>query len=275
MKHLVALFPLLALFSQAAFATPDQDAVWLGGLKDAYFGDRAITESDDVVELDAPIRAENAALVPVSIKAKVSQNDASYIKTIFLIVDKNPGALAGKFNFTPKSGRADLDLRIRVNAYTPVRAVAEMSDGTLHMSRRFVKASGGCSAPAGTDVEAAMARLGKMKLKTADELTPGKPNLVQLMVSHPNFNGMQMDQITRLYRPAHFVRHVSVSFEGEEIFSADTTIGVSENPNFRFYFVPEGEGELTAEVIDTNDLKFTHSSGVSVSPSTKGLAQKN
>lgn len=273
MKYGTLPFILLVLLCQAASATPEQDAVWLGGLKAAYFGDRAITESDDVVELDAPIRAENAALVPVSIKAKLPQSGNRYIKTVYLIVDKNPGALVGKFNFTPQSGRADLELRIRVNAYTPVRAVAEMSDGALHMSRRFVKASGGCSAPAGTDLDAAMARLGKMKLKTAEELTAGEPNLVQLMVSHPNFNGMQMNQVTRMYRPAHFVRQVRVSFEGEEIFSAETTIGVSENPNFRFYFVPDSEGELTAEVIDTNDLKFTHSSGISFGSNTKGLAQ--
>lgn len=118
-----------------------------------------------------------------------------------------------------------------------------------------------------------MARLGKMKLKTPEGLTAGQPTLLQLMVSHPNFNGMQMDQVTRLYRAAHFVRQIRVSFEGEEIFSAETTIGVSENPNFRFYFVPHMEGELTAEVIDTNDLKFTHSSDVSLTSTTKGLVQ--
>jgi sulfur-oxidizing protein SoxY len=31
---------------------------------------------------------------------------------------------------------------------------------------------------------------------------------------------------------------------------------ISENPNFRVYFVPTGDSELKAEVIDTNDLRF-------------------
>ncbi len=269
----VAPFFVLMAVGASANAS-DEDALWLGGLKAAYFGDRPVRESDDVIELDAPIRAENPALVPISITAKIPQTEERFIKTIHLVVDKNPGALAGIFRFTPDSGRADLDMRIRVNAYTPVRAIAETSDGQLHMSRRFVKASGGCSAPVGTDADAAMARLGKMKIKTPAGVSPGEPTLVQLMVSHPNFNGMQMDQLTRLYRPAHFVKAVKVSFEGKEIFSAETTFAVSENPNFRFYFVPEREGELEAEVVDTNELRFTHAATVSLTDSSQGLARK-
>lgn len=239
--------------------TAEEDMLWTGGLRHAYFGDRPITQSDDLIVLDLPKRAENAAIVPVSISAQIPQTDERYIKTIYLIIDKNPGALAGKFHFTPKSGRADLAFRVRVDAYTPVRAIAETNDGELFMSRRFIKASGGCSAPAGSDLDAAMARLGKIKLKTQGETKLAEPTLAQLMISHPNLNGLQMDQVTRLYAPAHFVRHVKVRFDGEEIFSAETGFGISENPSFRFFFVPEGAGELTAEVIDTKDLQFSQS----------------
>jgi sulfur-oxidizing protein SoxY len=174
-----------------------------------------------------------------------------------LFIDKNPGPLAGTFRFTPKSGRADLSFRVRVNAYSPIRAIAETNDGELYMSRRFIKATGGCSAPAGSDLDAAMARLGKIKLKTNGVLKLAEPNSAQLMISHPNLNGMQMNQVTHLYAPAHFVQHVKVSFEGEEVFSAETGFGISENPSFRFFFVPESEGRLTAEVTDTKDLHFT------------------
>ena len=125
------------------------------------------------------------------------------------------------------------------------------------MSRRFIKATGGCSAPAGSDLDAAMARLGKVKLKITGVAQLAQPTPTQLMISHPNFNGMQMDQVTQLYAPAHFVRHLRVSFDGEEVFSAETGIGISENPSFRFFFVPEGEGQLTAEITDTKDLRFS------------------
>ncbi len=255
---------LLVLSPVAGMATTvEEDMLWTGGLRQAYFGNRPITQSDDLIVLDVPKRAKDAAIVPVSITARIPQTDERYIETIYLIIDKNPGALAGKFNFTPKSGRADLAFRVRIDAYTPVRAIAETNDGQLYMSRRFVKASGGCSAPAGSDLDAAMARLGKIKLKTHGEAQLAEPVAAQLMISHPNLNGLQMDQVTRLYAPAHFVRHIKVSFEGEEVFSAETSFGISENPSFRFFFVPEDEGQLTAEITDTKNLQFSQSLEVS------------
>jgi sulfur-oxidizing protein SoxY len=125
------------------------------------------------------------------------------------------------------------------------------------MSRRFIKATGGCSAPAGSDLDAAMARIGKIKLRTEGAMLLAQPNSAQLMISHPNLSGLQMDQVTHLYAPAHFVRHIKVSYEGEEVFSADTGFGISENPSFRFYFVPGRDGHLTAEVSDTKNLHFS------------------
>jgi sulfur-oxidizing protein SoxY len=40
---------------------------------------------------------------------------------------------------------------------------------------------------------------------------------------------------------------------------ADVDFSISENPNFRFYFVPGDEGELDARVVDNHDLEFTTS----------------
>lgn len=269
MKAFAALLVVAILLTLLApvrgdATTVEEDMLWTGGLRQAYFGDRPIIQSDDMIVLDAPIRAEDAAIVPVSIDAQIPQTEEKYIQTIYLVIDKNPAPLIGKFNFTPRSGRADLAFRVRVNAYSPIRAIAETNDGSLYMSRRFIKATGGCSAPAGSDLDAAMARLGKIKLKTDDVSRVDQPTAAQLMISHPNLSGLQMDQVTQLYAPAHFIRHVKVTFDGEEIFSAETGFGVSENPSFRFYFVPESEGQLSAEVVDTNGLHFSQTMQVAL-----------
>ena len=86
------------------------------------------------------------------------------------------------------------------------------------------------------------------------------------MISHPNNSGLAMDQLTRLYVPAHFVRKVNVSYGGRQILSAEVDFTISENPNFRFYFVPRGEGELKAEIVDSNNLKFE--SSLKIKPGT-------
>lgn len=246
--------------------TPAPDERWNGGLKTAFFGDRHIVESDDVISLQAPKRAEDAAVVPISVRAQIAQTEQRYIKTISLIIDKNPAPLGGVFHFTPKSGSADLALRVRINEYTMVRAIAETNDGALHMSSRFVKASGGCSAPVGTDLDAAMRRLGKIRFRTDTTASLTEPMRVQLAISHPNITGLQMDQVSHLYMPAHFIKEVSVTFNGERVFAAETDISISENPNFGFYFVPRAAGVLYAEAVDTQGAKFTRTHVIDPSP---------
>ncbi len=235
---------------------PDANATWQQ-MRTSMFQDRAITTpADAVLSLEAPERAQDAAIVPISIRTHVEQRPERFIERVYLMIDNNPSPLGAVFHFTPKSGRADIETRVRIDAYTHVRAIAEMNTGELHMATRFVKASGGCSAPPGKDMQAAMANLGKMRFRVEGEVEPGKPALAQLMISHPNNSGLVMDQLTRMYTPAHFVRRIQVSYAGQPVLSADVDFSISENPNFRFYFVPTGEGELKAEVVDTNGLRF-------------------
>ncbi|NIO42301.1 MAG: quinoprotein dehydrogenase-associated SoxYZ-like carrier, partial [Burkholderiales bacterium] len=65
-----------------------------------------------------------------------------------------------------------------------------------------------------------------MKLKIREPLPPQQPAQAQLMLRHPNTTGLQMDQVTRLYSPAHFVKLVKVTFNGEAVFSAETDITI-------------------------------------------------
>ena len=124
------------------------------------------------------------------------------------------------------------------------------------MVANYVKASGGCSAPAGKDAIAAKANLGKMRLRVDDAPTEGQPARAQLMVSHPNDSGLAMDQVTRTYATPHFVRRVEVRYAGRPLLDADVDFSISENPNFRFYLVAGDGGELEAKVVDNQDLAF-------------------
>lgn len=249
------------LFATHAFpADPDPDPakseIWIK-VKNLLFEDRAIEiTGNDLITLEAPWRAEDAATVPIAIKAQIPQSPQKYVQTIYLVIDKNPSPIAAVFHLTPDSGRADIDTRVRIEEYSYVRAIAEMNDGKLYMAMRYVRASGGCSAPAGKDQEAALARLGKMKFRLDNEVALNRPNLAQLMISHPNNSGLQMDQLTRHFIPARFVKKIDVTYSGKLILSAEVDFSISENPNFRFYFTPRESGELKAEVIDSSDLQF-------------------
>jgi len=221
-------------------------------LKNNYFAGKTIQESNTVIELEAPYRAEDPALVPIKIISKIKQTKEHYIKKITVFVDKNPYPFVGEFELTPETGKADLAMRVRVNTYSYIRAIAEMNDGQLYMTKKFVKASGGCSAPIGADLDAAMKRLGKMKFKVNKKLEAGEPSLVQLLISHPNITGMQMDQVTRFIKKSHFMDKLKITFNGKPVLTATTDIAISADPNFRFYFIPEKSGVLKAEFSDTS-----------------------
>lgn len=247
--HKIAWLLMLMILPGIAVAEGDDDT-WNTVLKSQFFAGKNIEESDAVIELEAPYRAEDPAIVPLKVSSKIQQSKDKYVKKIWLLVDKNPFPFVGEFEFFPESGKADLAMRVRVNTYSNIRAVAETNDGKLTMTKKFVKASGGCSAPIGADIDEAMKRLGKVKFRLDDGVTPGQPSMAQLMISHPNLTGMQMDQMTRFVRKSHFIDQLKVSFNNKPVLNAKIDIAISADPNFRFYFVPDKAGELKAEFTD-------------------------
>lgn len=236
---------------------PGRSEIWNKVHASLFQGARFEPAADQVIALETPARAEDASIVPVAIRARFAQTKERYIDRVWLIVDRNPSPMAAEFQFTPDSGRADIETRIRIEEYTFVRAVARTNDGRMYMIANYVKASGGCSAPAGKDPAVAKANLGRMRLRVEDKPEEGRPVLAQLMVSHPNDTGLAMDQLTRMYAPPHFVRRVEVRYNGKPVMVADVDFSISENPNFRFYFTPHGGGELEASVVDNQDLQFS------------------
>lgn len=239
----------MLLLPSLAAAEGDDDT-WNTVLKNQFFSGKNIEESEAVIALETPYRAEDPAIVPIKVTSKIPQTKDKYIKKIWLLVDKNPFPFVGEFEFFPESGKADLALRIRVNTYSNIRAIAETNDGKFSMSKKFVKASGGCSAPLGADLDEAMKRQGKVKFRLDAGISPGQPAQTQLMISHPNLTGMQMDQMSRFVRKSNFIDQLLVSFKDKPVLRAKIDIAISADPNFRFYFVPDKAGELKAEFSD-------------------------
>lgn len=248
----------LSFFSISANAITPTEPLW-PTLKVQYFGDRAESireEANDLLTIEAPKRAEDAAIVPITIKSLAPQTADKYIKNIYFIIDNNPEPMSANFHLSPDLGYVNISTRMRVDQYTFVRAIAEMNDGSLHMVSRFVKASGGCSAPAGKDAAAALARLGKMQIRMRKPVI-GEPVTAQVIVSHPNYNGLQFDQASRQYIREHRVTRMDISYNGKPLISVDTGISVSEDPSVRFTFTPTEEGVLKADVKDSKDQEFT------------------
>lgn len=222
-----------------------------------FFGDAAIRNGVHLLTMEAPERAHDAATVPI----KISTKPGSGIVKITLLIDQNPIPLAGVFEFGPAAANASFSTRIRVNSYSYVRAVAETRDGKLYMVKKYVKASGGCSAPANKDMDKALTELGKMKLRlfpvpAAATAQQSNVRAAQIMIRHPNYSGFQMDQITMLYIPAHFVDMIEVTYDKQLVMKVEGAISLSEDPNIRFFYQHSGIGEMRVRATDNEEGEF-------------------
>jgi sulfur-oxidizing protein SoxY len=232
----------------------DRAARWKQ-LQESIFPHRQVLDSGGIITVDAPPRALDAALVPV----ELHMSGDKQVLGVYLIIDDNPAPMAAHFVFGPKADPRDLKLRVRVNAYTNIHAIAETGDGQLHAATKFVKAAGGCSAPAGSDDQAALADIGRMKLRLLGDFSAGKPMQATLMIRHPNFNGMQMNQITRFYTPARFIRTIDASYDGGQVFHLDADISLATDPVITFGFVPKEKGQMKVVAQDSSNATFDHS----------------
>ena len=236
----------------------ERQAHWTDIQKQLFGGKTARTD-DAAVTLDAPARAQDAALVPMTVTLKNPKD----VKGLYLVIDDNPSPVAAHFTFGPDADPKEIRMRVRVNTYTDVHAVAQMKDGSLVETTKFVKASGGCSAPMGMSDEEAMKGMGEMKLKVAGEAAANKPVDATLMIRHPNFNGMQMNQVTRQFTPARYIQSIGVTYDDAEVFNLDTDISLASNPVINFDFVPTAaKGELKVDVKDSQNGQWTKSFSV-------------
>src|SRR5437763_5614323 len=143
-------------------ATPEAYDPWPGLVQD-IFNNRPMNDGADVIAIEMPYRAEDAAIVPVTLRTKLSAGDSRRVLTITLVIDQNPAPMAAKFELGQDAKVSEISTRVRVNNYTDVHAVAELSDGKLYVTKTYVKASGGCSAPAAKNADEPRSRLGQMR----------------------------------------------------------------------------------------------------------------
>lgn len=197
-----------------------------------------------VFDLTAPVRANDAALVPIHI---TQPEGAPAVTDLTVVIDENPAPVAAEYSFGPALMPLDFEIRMRVNAYSDLRGIATTADGGKVMAGRFVKASGGCSAPAGKDMAAMADTMGQMRWKSVAE---GDRTIGTLMIRHPNFSGLQRDQVTLLNIPAHFIDKLEVRQGDELLFTMAAGISVSEDPVFRFGYTPNGQ-PISVHVEDT------------------------
>jgi sulfur-oxidizing protein SoxY len=119
----------------AANDSADLIAKFTGGKKPA----------DGKIKLDLPEIAENGNTVPMTIAVDSPMTEQSYVSEVLVVADGNPRAGVVTFHFSPASGVAEANTRIRLAATQNVIAIAKTNDGSFYQTSKQVKVTiGGC-----------------------------------------------------------------------------------------------------------------------------------
>jgi len=206
-----------------------------------FYGDREIGEVDEnFMRIDAPANTPDPSATPIVLH--FGKGAAGTIKQVRVIIDNNPAPLAATMNLNPGVPIDQIDLRVRIDRFTSVRAIAETTTGQLEMRSTWVKASGGCSAPPGA---ASGGVLGEIRFRPSSDATS-----LQMSIRHPNSSGFQIDPVSGDAVPPHYISHIKLSAGGQLLMEADTGISLSENPTLRIVSEVPLSGPMTLEATD-------------------------
>ena len=220
-------------------------------LRAKYYGDRPMGEVDETfMSLEAPATTPDPAATPLTLRFA---QDHRRIEHVRVFIDNNPSPLVAAFDFagTPLT---EINMRVRIDRFTSVRAIAEMADGGLEMRSTWVKASGGCSAPPGA---AGAGALGEIRLRTSADAKS-----LQVGIRHPNASGFQIDPRTGDAIAARYISMIRITAGGKPVLDAQTGISLSENPTLRIVSGAPLPPPIAVDAVDSEThAHYTASNG--------------
>ena len=132
-----------ALAAASFGVQPAQAANNAQDLIKGFTGGKAATEAK--VKLDLPEIAENSNTVPMTVTVESPMTEASHVSEVLVLADGNPNAGVATFHFSPASGVAEANTRIRLAATQNIVVVAKTSKGQFYTQQKPVKVTiGGC-----------------------------------------------------------------------------------------------------------------------------------
>jgi len=235
--------PLLVLLASPALSAADTQFPSTGAwqfLRPQLYGARDIGEvGDQLMSIEAPASTPDPSATPIVLR--FGPDLSGRVRQIRVIIDNNPSPLVTTMNLTRGVPVDEIDLRVRIDRFTSVRAIAETDDGHLEMRSTWVNASGGCSAPPGATQGGT---LGEIRFRPTGE------RAMQISIRHPNNSGFQIDPRTGDSIPPHYISHIRLLAGGKAVMEADTGISFSENPTLRIGTSQPLGSPLTFEATD-------------------------
>lgn len=230
-------------------------------MKERFFNHRSISPTN-LIQIVAPLGAENAAQVPVTLKVSNQLQDP--IKSIYLLVDANPIPMVAHYQFPLSFNALELSTRIRMENDSHIRAIAETESGALLMATTIVNAGGGCAGTVAEDEVIVRQNAGKIKFQINPPYKMHETASATLQIKHPMYTGLQLDAKTKQLKPAFYIQHADIKFEQTSVIKVNFNVGTAENPYLNFKFdIPKSHHQASVNNVhitlsDNEHNVFSH-----------------
>lgn len=94
-----------------------------------------VSPSEGGVRLEVPALVENGNSVDVRVTVESPMSEAEHVRWIHLIADKNPFPDMARIHLSPRAGRAEVSVTLRLAQSQDVAAVVAHSDGRFAIAR--------------------------------------------------------------------------------------------------------------------------------------------
>jgi sulfur-oxidizing protein SoxY len=216
-------------------------------IAEAFFKDRVVTETPARIHISAPLQAEDAALVPISIHLAESHGFDKW----YLFIDANPIMLTLTTHLPDTTHAFMLSSRIRLDANSKVRVIGEQPDGQLSMAVVEIRTpGGGCGGAVSQDEAALRANAGKIKLQQSEDR-----QTTILQINHPMRTGFERT-VYGYFAKAWYLQKVEWRQSENKLFELHLGPGISANPYFRVAY-PLDMANLTIQLLDNEGQQFS------------------
>lgn len=231
-------------------------------IQEAFFAGRTVHITPAYIQIEAPVQAEDAAIVPVAIQVNIPD---VYIARIYLFTDANP--IVHTATFTPQQSvhQFKLATRIRLESNSQFRVIVEDSQGRLLMHAVPIKTpGGGCGGGITADEAVLRATAGEMKVQPHWLPSSAIPE-ISFHIKHPMRTGFERTT-QGYYAKAWYINHLAFELNRQAFLQAELGPGISANPYLRFLLENVDSGELLVEAKDNEGKVFHQQFALSKQP---------
>lgn len=249
------LFLLLVLTYTNVNAKEIEDQYW-PVMHEAYFSGKPIQDGSQLIKIDAPIQAEDAAIVPFAFSINDELKAKLNIQKVYVLVDANPIQLTGTFHYYQPKIPIQISTRIRLEKNTYVRVIAEGQDKQLYMHKVAIKTpGGGCGGGGASDEAKLRAEAGKMKFRVSQHDHNKTLSDLHFHIKHPMRTGFE--RTTQGYfAKAYHIKRLDFSDENGPMMSIDVGVGISADPYFQFASLPHVPAIIDIKALDNEGKTY-------------------